>query len=838
MNTLIFLLFTACVLQAEALRVVVRDPSGAFIENATVRAGEMQAATTAQGEANFDNLPAGRIEVTIEAPGFTPYSTMLTLKTGRITLERTLPLAKRVDKVDVETDRLDPLSFGVTTLTEKEIALLPDDPDQFEEVLKSLAGPGAVFRIDGFRGGRLPPKDQIQSIKFRLTPYSAEEHDDGFMLVDVTTKPGLGEWHGSAAFAIGDDSFNARNAFAPRREPQQNRRFDFSLLGPLIRNRTSVSFHFSRNDGYDSRTSVGVLPDGPFATLTRLPQLFTTGGARFNHAAKRKHLLRGEYQYEKQERSQIGAFDLPERMSSNYNSSHLARLSLQSSVSERALNEFRMQHSWVANGSDSLTNAPAILVLGAFGRGGANQDASRTGRTLEVVDHFSFNRKKHGLRTGFQFDALQYTGRDFSNGFGVTTYPNLAAYVSNQPALMTRRSSDVNIDYSQFRLGVYVHDDIRLRQNLSLALGTRIEGMTQIGNKWNAAPRAGFAWAPFRRVKTTLRGGAGIFYQWYDASLYEQLLRLNGAAQVDLITSPLGARLPGYLRSAETLSMPYVLRTSFGMQQPLPGRINLMLDYRHERGLNQFRGLNVNPPNSGLGYLIELDSAARSRSHALLVGMSSLPSPDAKGWRSRLFWSMHYFLARARDEVTSPLTPPANSLRARDDFGPSNMDIRHRLSSMVQGTLWHGFQLGSFFTITSAAPYNITTGFDRNLDTFFNDRPDGVTRNAARGAGMLQLGTRLSWSRGFGERKSSSGPGGVMVRMRVDGSGGMPDLPSFGGQNKANALLKMQLYIQAANVLNHTNATGFVGVATSPLFGMPTSAMPPRRIEIGTRFNF
>ncbi len=254
--------------------------------------------------------------------------------------------------------------------------------------------------------------------------------------------------------------------------------------------------------------------------------------------------------------------------------------------------------------------------------------------------------------------------------------------------------------------------------------------------------------------------------------------------------------------------------------------------------MHQFRSLNVNTPASGLGYLLELDSAARSRSHALLIGASSLPTPEAKGWYGRLFWSMHYFLSRARDEVSTPLIPPANSLRARDDYGPSATDIRHRLSSMAQATLWRGVQLGTFFTITSAAPYNITTGLDTNLDTFFNDRPAGVARNAARGAGVLQLGTRLSWSRGFGERKSSGGAGGVMVRMRMDGAGGMPDLPSFGPQGNKNPLLRMQLYVQASNVLNHTNANGFVGVASSHLFGMATSAMPPRRVEIGTRFNF
>ena len=65
MSTLILLLLTASLLQAGGIRVVVRDPSGAFIENATVRAGAAQAATNIQGEAVFDSLPDGRTELVI-----------------------------------------------------------------------------------------------------------------------------------------------------------------------------------------------------------------------------------------------------------------------------------------------------------------------------------------------------------------------------------------------------------------------------------------------------------------------------------------------------------------------------------------------------------------------------------------------------------------------------------------------------------------------------------------------------------------------------------------------------------------------------------------------------
>ncbi|HVQ39157.1 MAG TPA: hypothetical protein VMS31_16580 [Pyrinomonadaceae bacterium] len=49
---------------------------------------------------------------------------------------------------------------------------------------------------------------------------------------------------------------------------------------------------------------------------------------------------------------------------------------------------------------------------------------------------------------------------------------------------------------------------------------------------------------------------------------------------------------------------------------------------------------------------------------------------------------------------------------------------------------------------------------------------------------------------------------------------------------------RLELYAQAFNLFNHTNLGGFSGVQTSPFFGQATSAQLPRRLEVGTRFNF
>src|SRR5207253_871192 len=152
----------------------------------------------------------------------------------------------------------------LTTASGPHMSAITDDSGR--ATLAPIAAGRASIHVvvDGFMGGRLPHKSQIASIRFRLSAYNAEDHDLGFNIVDITTKPGFGAWHGSALFGYGGDTFNARNFFAPVREPQQNRRVDLSLSGPLRRNKTSASLAFDKTFSYDSKTTVGVTPLGSF----------------------------------------------------------------------------------------------------------------------------------------------------------------------------------------------------------------------------------------------------------------------------------------------------------------------------------------------------------------------------------------------------------------------------------------------------------------------------------------------------------------------------------------------------------------------------------------------
>ena len=81
---------------------------------------------------------------------------------------------------------------------------------------------------------------------------------------------------------------------------------------------------------------------------------------------------------------------------------------------------------------------------------------------------------------------------------------------------------------------MYLQDDIRVRKNLTLSPGVRYEAQTHLSDYNNVGPRFGVTWSPGKSGKTTLRGSAGIFYDWLSTGIYEQTLRVDGFRQREL----------------------------------------------------------------------------------------------------------------------------------------------------------------------------------------------------------------------------------------------------------------------------------------------------------------
>lgn len=842
-----------------SLRVIVVDQNGEAIPNARVLIGKQaqEAKTSSRGEAAFTQLAAGKVQITVSANGFAPRTIKdFNLKPGANQIEIKLQIATVEDSVVVAQDKreakTDPRGDAFTTvLTAEQIAALPDDPEEFEQAIRNMAGPGATFRVNGFRGGKLPPKNQIREIRFRTNAYAAESHESSFMSVDILTKPGIDNWHGSFNFGFRDESLNARNAFAPNRAAEQNRRFGFELGGPLWKNHTSLFLSADGVNSYEAKTIVAALPTGNFYDQNRQPWRTLNMTARLEHLLTKTHTARVEYQRNATRRDNqgVGNYDFPERGFTSDTAEHIARFADSGAVGKKLFNEFRFQARWQTVDLNALSNAQTIQVLNAFTRGGGQVNSSRREREFEIADNLDITFKKHTLRTGLQLEASNYLSNELRNLNGTFIFSSLDAFRANRPTTYTQRRGIGQVDFNQVQFGWYAQDDWRIAKSLTFSFGLRHEVQTNLSDKNNFMPRLGFAWSPTKKGTAVIRGGAGIFYDWFGSETYEQALRVNGQQQSDLVIRDPGFPNPSSGGTAiilpasriqidPNLRMPKIQRASVGIEQTLPGNLRLMSHYFFTKGINRLRGRNINAPINGVrpiadaGNITQIESSASSTSHTWMVNMNWFKM-------GKFMLGANYSLSKITDETDSALSLPANSFDLRAERGPSLMDVRHRFFAMGNYRLSKSLGITSIFQANSATPYNITTGFDDNGDTIINDRPRGVGRNTARGAGMWDLSTRLSYSFAFGKPPETQGAGGPQVRVIRGGSDSGDMLGMMSGMPGQEAKrFRTEFFIQATNLFNNANPIGFSGVQTSPFFGQPIAAMPGRRLETGMRFSF
>jgi len=840
-----------------ALEVFARDPNGAAIEGARVTlvpatGPSREAATDRRGRARLARLAHVSYTVRVEANGFAPFERAAFVPDlGSNRLDVKLDVARVDEEVVVSRDKLesgtDPRGDAFTNvITGDQLDALPDDPDEFEEAVRRMAGPGAALRVNGFRGGRMPPKSQIREIRFRRNPYAAENHEAGLVTVDIITKPGFDSRHGSTSFAFRDEALGARNAFAPVRAPEQGRTFDFSLDGPLWKKRTSLFLAGRGVSSYDSSSVFAVGPDGPIDAVARRPVRQLDISARVEHAIDDTHTLRAEYQRNARldEGLGVGGLSLAERAYSTDRVEHVARVSESGLFFKKFLNEFRFQTRWERLDTTSASDEPGVIVLGAFATGGAQNRASREVFELDLSDDVDFAFGNHAMRAGARVEHGRYRSDDRSDERGTYTFASLDDYRAGRPSTFRIATGDGSADVGLTRLGLYWQDDFRAHKSVSLSFGLRYEAQSGVDDRTGFLPRVGFTWAPFADGQTVVRGGFGVFGDWVGGEVFERADRFDGAGRIEtVVRDPVfgdpfdgdaETLAPSRLFLDPALELPQTRQASIGVERRFGSFGALLISYLYQSGAHQLRGRNANAPDAdGLrpdplfGNVTRVESTASLASHALDVNYQLL----APGRRFSCF--VGYRLSSAVDEVDSPFDVPASELDLAAERGPAAFDSRHRLFAMVNSSLVWGLRIGSFFAYESATPFDITTGEDDNGDALFRDRPTGVTRNTGRGAARAELSARLSWSVGFGDVPEPTGPRVSIVRLG-GGSDPLAGPPALGSEKR----WKLDFYVRGSNLLNRTNGTGFSGVAGSPLFGKPTGALAARRIETGVRFSF
>ncbi|HMZ21403.1 MAG TPA: carboxypeptidase regulatory-like domain-containing protein, partial [Blastocatellia bacterium] len=204
--------------QNSTIRGQVVDELGAVIPNAEITltsadGKERKAKSNVTGDFSIPNVPPGMYTLTSTYQGFQPFLA----KELKTPLDKPLTVTMLVAAVNVVTEvssnstavSTEPdQNMSATVLTEDFIKNLPDNEDDLREFLNSLVGPtaaggngqGADIIVDGFTGGRLPPKEAIMQIRVNQNPFSAEFANPGFNRVEIITKPGNDSWRGGGGW--------------------------------------------------------------------------------------------------------------------------------------------------------------------------------------------------------------------------------------------------------------------------------------------------------------------------------------------------------------------------------------------------------------------------------------------------------------------------------------------------------------------------------------------------------------------------------------------------------------------------------------------------------------
>lgn len=572
-----------------SLRGQVLDPSGAAVPKATVTVtGANNVVKTAQSDNDGNyviaGLPAGKYTVRVSATGFTLFEkTDVDLSSGRpvtFNANLTVEAAKQeVTVADTQQLELDPAkNAGALVLKSEDLDMLSDDPDDLEADLLALAGPaagpngGQIF-IDGFSNGQLPPKESIREVRINSNPFSAEYDTSGRGRIEILTKPGTGNFHGTINLTYSDWLFNARNPFITSPDfsvpASDTKNLQANLSGPIIKNKLSFFIDFSRRQQrLDSLINAEELAPS-CATLafgspcTPLPQgyaiiapnTFNSISPRIDYQLTTNITLQGRYTWHgsDQEQAGVGGYNLPDTAYTSHVVNQVVQLTETQVVNTSTINETRFQYFRNDTNQLGVNPVPNISVADAFTTGSSFPRNYTNVGNYELQNYTTITHGTHFIKFGARLRYNREASYVTSNFYGQFNFDSLSAYAILQQGLaqgaplatifaqggqpyqyIFNYAQNPLIQANQFDAGPFFQDDWHVKPSITLSLGLRYEVQNNIPDHGDWAPRIGLAWGigpsqgRLQSPKTVLRGGFGYFYDRFSLGNVINTLRYNG----------------------------------------------------------------------------------------------------------------------------------------------------------------------------------------------------------------------------------------------------------------------------------------------------------------------
>jgi len=489
---------------------------------------EFNTVSTDLGAYAFSGVLTGIYEVRVTLTGFEPISRVITLPAGESRMDFQLVLSKREEMVSVSAEPtgvdLTSSNGGTPSLNAKVLKSLVQMNQDFQDALPLL--PGVVRGPDGgihIKGGRanqsstlvnaasvadpftgLPalkiPSIAVQSVRVLSNPFSAEYGRFASGVVEVTTRGGTDDWK-----ILFEDPIPRFRWIDYRPHGIESASPHLTFAGPLKRSKLYI--FQSLAVGYD----VVRTPSLPDPNNVRVEETVTTY-TQMDWIPVPNHHFTAVLTLDPRNTNfaNMDTFN-PQPVTADYH-----QRTFFTSATDR----------WIlANGGfvQSLFSAKRLDVH-VFP---ADPSAGEMILFPEQNSGSFFEQQRRRTRLyqwaqSLHLRPLQFAGRHLLTLGYLFTYSSYRGAVNNLPVSVLRedRSRASQITYggliasstAEQEAAIFAQDNWQLNSRLTLDLGVRLDRDSLSSEKWNAAPRIGFVFAPTHDNRTAIRGGFGVFF--------------------------------------------------------------------------------------------------------------------------------------------------------------------------------------------------------------------------------------------------------------------------------------------------------------------------------------
>jgi outer membrane receptor protein involved in Fe transport len=597
----------------------VVDQQGAAVPGATVTAKSPSTGFTrtetsdAEGIYRLAALPVGIYEVTAELQGFSTVSKKdIEVNVSQIaTIDFPMKVAALAETVNVTgtSPLIETTASSVGGIVDvKRIESLPLNGRQFANLAATIPGVGLGFHSDPTKssqyspqiaggngrnlnyqidggdnnddtvGGllQLYPLEAIQEFNFITSRYKAEYGRSNGGVMNIVTKSGTNQWQGSFFELFRDTKMNAETETerltAVDKQQYRRNQFGGSFGGPISPDKAHffAAVERTQQDTFQSVTTKGLFPnlDGVYATPYR-ENLVTIKETTNVNAAQYLSLRYGYNQnsqpYGTTPNSPPSAWGVSTNKFNSFNVNHNWVLA------GARLNEFIFQYADFANGITANSLDPQQIFPNNVTIGQNGNTPQRTEqKKFQFRDDFSWHVAGGGLghdfKTGVNFINEPHLFLTFNTGTGGYSYTHLDNNINGPISNVSLNggSSEGNTPMKQY--GVYLQDDWRLTDRLTLNVGIRYDyvsgfaidqtlnpnfvildkggkagllanspgfedfGLAPAEDKNNIQPRAGLAFDVHGDGKDVIRGGWGRYYDfgYTNANILFAAVNANG----------------------------------------------------------------------------------------------------------------------------------------------------------------------------------------------------------------------------------------------------------------------------------------------------------------------